>query len=281
MPSKIATNLQPDPPLNVGAGYTFNAQDRSYIDAQARGCETHLAVELINGVHATYVTVDPTSAQLNPGDVVCSANSASGQFTVTKALTSPIAVAGSVFGIALAVIAPGAVGLFALHGYLSPAVTGLPVASAGPVILNASTGRAQYTATLSSGNYSIGSIDNNGWLTLTNSGKFNSSGGSGATTLTGDATGTISFTNIATTVAGIRNQAIPALATGYLYWSGSAFSWNSAGSSFVAGGDLSGTITSQQVIAATGSAGVLPLASTAAVITWATGASSPGLAQTI
>lgn len=51
------------------------------------------------------------------------------------------------------------------------------------------------------------------------------------------------------------------------------------GGTFTAGGDLSGNATSQAVIAATGAAGTLPLATTAAIIQWAAASVAPKLKQ--
>jgi filamentous hemagglutinin len=50
-------------------------------------------------------------------------------------------------------------------------------------------------------------------------------------TLSGDVTGS-GTTSISTTVGAIKNVSVPTLATGYLYYNGSAFSWAAAGGGF-------------------------------------------------
>lgn len=49
--------------------------------------------------------------------------------------------------------------------------------------------------------------------------------------------------------------------------------------SFTAGGDLTGSSSSQQVVALTGSAGTLPIASTAAILEWTNATTNPTLHQ--
>jgi hypothetical protein len=63
-----------------------------------------------------------------------------------------------------------------------------------------------------------------------------------------------------------------------LTWSGSALSW-AGGGSFTAAGDLSGTSTSQTVVSITGASGVVNIAATGNVITWAAATTAPGLSQ--
>jgi len=48
--SKITTSLAVDDALDMGAGYSLNAQDRRYIDNQIRGCQAHLVNHLLSGV---------------------------------------------------------------------------------------------------------------------------------------------------------------------------------------------------------------------------------------
>lgn len=70
-------------------------------------------------------------------------------------------------------------------------------------------------------------------------------------TLTGDAVSSGGTTSSAsTTVSGLLTHALPSLADGYLNWTGSAWALNtiSVPSGFTAGGDLSGSSTSQTVV---------------------------------
>lgn len=69
----------------------------------------------------------------------------------------------------------------------------------------------------------------------------------GITTLTGDVSASGSG-SVSSEVIGILSHALPALSSGYLEWTGSAWAFNTPGGGFTAGGDLSGSSSSQTVI---------------------------------
>jgi hypothetical protein len=196
MPSLITTQNTVDPPLVQTASYQFTPQERQYVDDGIRGCEIHLVNELINGTHATYVMLDGGSANVLPGDVLCSGNSATGKFTVTKATSGALTVSGGVFGVALAGAAAGSLVLAGISGYVGPAITGLGNTS-GPVRVNTATGRCQQVGSYSSGDFPVGTVDSNGWLTLRGQTVTSLS----SVTLAGDVTGP-SGANVVSAISG-------------------------------------------------------------------------------
>jgi hypothetical protein len=165
LPTKIITGLLPDDPLQQSAATPFNATDRQYIDTQVLGCQQHLATLLLNGVHGTYLYVAQTSASLVAGDVVCLAGSSLGYPTVTLALATPLGIARAALGVVLLAASPGTRALIAIDGVIGPDITGL-AAVAGFARVN-SSGRCQRVTSLSSGDYPIGTVDAQGYLTLT------------------------------------------------------------------------------------------------------------------
>lgn len=77
--------------------------------------------------------------------------------------------------------------------------------------------------------------------------------GSAWTSFSGDATSSTVTPGLITNT-GLKGNAVPTLAAGYLQWTGSVFAWTTPAGAFTAGGDLSGTATSQNVIAIRGNA---------------------------
>lgn len=181
-PSAITASLAVDPALVQSADFEFDADDRQYIDNQIRGVEQHLVSSLIKGVHATYVRVDGASASLVVGDVVCLASSSVTEVTVTKAVAAALTNAKAAFGVVLLAAAPGSLALVALGGAISPTVTGLAASAAGYVRVNTTTARCEKVATLGSSDYTVGAVDDAGWLAVSTQ---MSAGGSGGSTPTG------------------------------------------------------------------------------------------------
>jgi hypothetical protein len=177
-PSKIL-NLQQDSPLAQDASYEFGDEDRAYIDSQALGAQGFLLQCLLLGIHATFYTLDAGSAAAAIGDVVCSAST--GSQTVTRALTAPLAIAGSPAGIVLLGAPPGGRVLVAMAGLIPATITGINGTGSNQVaVVNASTARALAQASLSTGNVPLGSVDGAGNLELlAGVAPVSSSGGSG------------------------------------------------------------------------------------------------------
>jgi hypothetical protein len=110
-------------------------------------------------------------------------------------------------------------------------------------------------------------------------------------TLAGDVTGA-SGSN---TVVALRGKSLDsslaslgATQDGYvLTWVNGSTDWQAkpatggGGGSFTAGGDLTGSSTSQQVVSITGASGVVNVASTGNIITWAAATTAPGISQAL
>ncbi|WP_438029034.1 hypothetical protein [Sorangium sp. So ce233] len=175
--SKIVTDLQVDDAHQQTARAFFDAADRQYLDNQIRGCQQHLVDGLINGTHATWIRVAATSPSLTAGDVVCLAGLALGYPVVTLATAAALAVAGCAYGVVLRAAAPGARALVALDGVVGPSVTGLG-ATAG-VVRVSSAGRPQRVASYSTGDYPLGTVDSQGYLTIARGAAVASTGGDG------------------------------------------------------------------------------------------------------
>lgn len=161
-PAKIATDLQPDTPLVQDAAYRFDATDRQWIDTRQRAAEQHLADSLLNGLVATWGMLDAGSAAVVAGQVVCSASTADG--SVTLATSGALANAGSAAGVVLQGANPGGRVRYAVSGKLPPTITGLG-AVAGYARCS-TAGAVEYVASLSSGDYVLGTVDTAGNLTL-------------------------------------------------------------------------------------------------------------------
>ncbi len=163
MGSKITTELTVDDALAMSATWRFTTAERRYIDDQVRGCQQHLAAGLINGVLGTWFDLAGSSDDVIAGDSVCLA-SADG--TVTKALAADLANAGGTTGIVLVAAPSGSKVFVAVGGHISPTLTGLDTGSPGAVIVNPSTSRPEYAASVVPGDYPIGFVDNAGFMTI-------------------------------------------------------------------------------------------------------------------
>lgn len=161
--SQITTALRPDAPLVQNAGYQLDGVDRQKIDDQIVGCQQHLADSLINGVIASWFTVDGASVALGEGDVFCLASTTTG--SVTLATPSAMATAGIVLGIALQAAGPGSKVRGAIAGLVSASYTALASGASGVARLS-TTGRVQVVASYVLGDCPLGFVDAAGWLTL-------------------------------------------------------------------------------------------------------------------
>jgi hypothetical protein len=92
------------------------------------------------------------------------------------------------------------------------------------------------------------------------------------TSFSGDVTLATATPGLAT-VVGLKGQTIPTLASGWLQWNGSALVWSTPPGAFTAGGDLSGTNTSQTVIGIQGRAVASTAPTNGQVLEWNNGAS--------
>jgi hypothetical protein len=196
--SQFATTLTPDPPIVQNARFRFDPVDRRYIDDQARTAQSMLQVCVVGGATCTYIPVDAGGpADLAVGDVVCLSSSTDIP-RAAKALTSPIANAGTVYGIVMQPAARGALALVAMRGAIASRVTGLSASSPGAVYLDPATGRCTKTITA----YAVGFVDNGGMLTLTGAGS-GSGGGSGlpGVTVTGSPAAGLALTGTSPTTA--------------------------------------------------------------------------------
>lgn len=180
--SKITTDLAVDSPLVQGAGFRRDENDRQYLDNQIRGCEQHLVNALLRGVIATYVTLAGSSDAVVEGDNVCLCSSSNGETTVTKALATPLADAGGVFGVVLVAASPGSKVLVAVRGAVAPSITGLAEGSDRHVRVDTSTARCEAVSSLSGGDCPVGIVGPQGYLTLRDE---TAGGGGGGLTVTG------------------------------------------------------------------------------------------------
>lgn len=162
-PPSAIWDLEVDAPIVQDASYSFTDVDRSYIDSQAVGSETHLVNSLIGGTICTWRTLDPTSAAGAVGNVVCLSGLATG--TVTLATTAALLNAGKAFGVLMTAGAPGANVRIAVAGMVPQSVTGL---AAGPAYAQVSSTGTNITSTAlpSSSGYLLGAIDAAGNLAL-------------------------------------------------------------------------------------------------------------------
>lgn len=171
MTSRISTHRRADPRVQIPParyrGVTTETrsalEDRRYIDDQIVGVQAHLEALLLNGVVGTWVRVDPSSDDLAAGDVVCLAATAS-ELRVTLADAAALATAGAALGVALAAVAAGAFGQFAIVGVVPASVTGL-AAVAGYARVS-STGRVEKVASIAASDTFLGRIDALGNLLL-------------------------------------------------------------------------------------------------------------------
>ncbi len=171
MSTKLLTDLTVDDPVALTARYSMNAADRRKLDAQARAAQQHLADLLIRGQVGSYFRLSPSSAELVPGDVFCTAsvaaseaNSWQAERVVRRATASALAEAGIPLGIAITAAAPGTMFHGAIDGVCGPSITGLVVGAAGPV--RVADGRCERVTTLTSADFRLGYVDAAGNLSF-------------------------------------------------------------------------------------------------------------------
>jgi len=154
-----------DNPVSQDATYRYTNFDRSYLDSQIRGSETHLVQSLIGGATCTWVFLDGGSAAAVVGNVVCLAGTATG--TVTLATTTPLANAGSALGICMTAANPGSWVRVARGGFVPPSITQLPTsANSLYAKVNVSTATVTTAASLFSTDYPLGTVDAVGNLNM-------------------------------------------------------------------------------------------------------------------
>jgi hypothetical protein len=153
-PTSIMTTVTVDTPLVQSASYSFDAQDRQYIDTQIRGCQQQIVDCVLRGVIGTWVTLDGSSVAVVPGDVVCLTGTAG---SVTKGVLAAMTPAGCAYGVVLQGGAPNTLIRVAEMGYLAKAVTGLGT-TAGFLRVNTTTARLERVATISTNDYPMGIV---------------------------------------------------------------------------------------------------------------------------
>ncbi len=160
MASKITTSNTVDTKLVQGANYTFNAEQRQYIDDQALGAQTHLVNELISGSHETFFPVTSAYADSAIGDVVVAGDSN----TVIRAIPADMDDSATVMGVVTQPAPQGGRIRVVLNGMVPASVTGLS-ALAGFVRVSAA-GRCEYVSAVNPGDYVLGSTNSAGNLTM-------------------------------------------------------------------------------------------------------------------
>lgn len=175
--SKIVTDLVPDESVVLDANYRMDRHDRRYVDNQIVGCETHLSESLLNGIHATWGTLDSSSDPVTVGDCLCTAFG-----NPVKVNTTTIGNSAAALGVALSSAGPNTKIRYAIAGYLPNSVTGLGPGLTEPVRVNTTTGRLERVGTLSSGDISVGIADTLGGVVIEKGvGGAGGGGGGGAT----------------------------------------------------------------------------------------------------
>ena len=163
--SKITTDLAVDDALDMGAGYSFTAADRRYIDNQVRGCQRHLVDSLLSGAVVAWMMLDAGGSGGDAGDVVCLASNASVR-SIVKATAANLATGKGAMGVQLESGAAGAKVRVAVGGSVQPSITGLASGAAGYARINTTTGKVERVASYSPGDYPLGPIDDAGNLAL-------------------------------------------------------------------------------------------------------------------
>lgn len=182
-PSKIK-DLAVDTPLKQDANYVFDTADRAYLDDQARAAQQHLVDSVLTGVHASWYTLDASSAAIVPGDWLCLV----GQGNVTKVTALALGSAGgATAGCALAAASPGAMVHVGMAGVLPPGVTGLATSTTGFARVNKTTARTEKVDSYSEGDIPVGSVAATGYLTLVRSSSATVVGAGGGQIFTLDA----------------------------------------------------------------------------------------------
>lgn len=222
------------------------------------------------------------------GDVSASTGTP-GQLTVTKINGSSVPAGGSLTtGNVLQVVGTSTLGYAAVNlGGGSSFVTGvLPTGNQAAQSLTL-TGDVTGSGTTTSTSTTVGKIQGNtvtsGALTKGQFFVASSTSNWAATTLSGDISESGTTAGLLT-VTGLQGNAVPS-PTGtntFLEWTGSAFTWATASGSFTAGGDLSGTSSSQTVIGIRGNSVPSPTGTntvlewTGSALTWGTVSSGGG-----
>ena len=134
-----------DAPVDLGAGYVFDANDRRLIDDEILACEQALIDCVIGGMSCTWFTLDPGATAPAVGQAVVSLNS--NLQTVALADTAGMTNAVSGCGICLRSTAPGGKILVAIGGVVPASITGLGAGLSGPGYIDPSTARMTRTET--------------------------------------------------------------------------------------------------------------------------------------
>ena len=162
------------------------------------------------------------------------------------------------------------------------------IGSTGTVTVQAIRGK-----TLASSLSSVGAAQDGYVLTYVNGSsdwEAKPQSGGGITALTGDVTAS-GTGSVAASVVKIQGKtlasslaSIGATQDGYfLCWVNGSSDWEAKpapSGSFTAGGDLSGSSSSQQVVSITGGSGVVNVSSSGNIITWNSATTAPGITQT-
>jgi len=166
--SKLKTELRPDAPVVLNAGYSMTAVDRQTIDGQIRAVQEHLSESFLNGLTASFYKLSLSSPALLPGDCFCADSVAviGIERIVTKAVAGTLASAGKALGVALTAATPGTKFRGATGGLLERSITGIPPGSPGPVRVNGTTARCERVGQISMGDHIIGSSDAAGNLSI-------------------------------------------------------------------------------------------------------------------
>lgn len=173
-------NLTRDTPVDL-TGYRPTAEDRRKLDNQVLSIQDMTLTTLLKGTHASYFVVDGASAVLQPGDVVCLSGATAGNEPhriVTKALPSPLTLAGEALGVVILPASPNNPVLVAIGGTLPPSITGL-TASANHQVRVSATGRLEQVVSFSTTDFPVGTSDPGGNLTVSTAVSPASGGGGG------------------------------------------------------------------------------------------------------
>jgi len=215
-PSKITTDLAVDDALVQDASFELDADDRQYLDNQIRGGQQHLVDMLIRGVHATYVRLSGSSANVVAGDTVCLASAANvTEPTVTKCTSGALTNAPAAVGVVLRAGSAGAWILVAFGGVVPPTVTGLAAGAPGYVRVNTATSQCERVASLATSDYGIGTVDNAGWLLVSQYLALGSSSPLVSGSLNNNSTGTVNDVSTASVGAVRFTHASGATVTGF------------------------------------------------------------------
>lgn len=191
--SLITTQLRPDARRTLTPAYQMDQTDRTFLDGQVVGLQTHLAQSLIRGVVGTWFRA---SMNLAVGDIVCASPVAAVENpdtvpvrSVTKATAAAIASAGMALGVVMAPATVGGNVRVAMLGAVGRDITGLAAGLPGLVRVS-STGRPERVAGFTVGDLPLGAVDGFGNLTVQCERAVTAGGGSGGYTTVKNAAGT-------------------------------------------------------------------------------------------